>query len=155
MVLPNDAGCTAHTPVHNDDPCYTVSPRGSLQTDCATAHAAHAADPEDPQSNKEAMACSVKQLTMHKLGKQIILDHKLNMAFCIKGGPEGATLKYNAHIITQGFTQIEGGIDEPFMLVTKLPPLHIALFLAAKSNFEAHKMNVKVAYLNITKGKPY
>jgi len=155
MVSPYDARRTARTPISNDDPRYTVSPHGSLQTDCATAHTAHTADPENPQSNKGAMARPVKQLAVRKLRKRIILDHKLNMAFRIKGGPEGVTLKYNARVITQGFTQIEGGIDEPFALVTKLPPLHAALFPAAKSNFKAHKMDVKVAYPNITKGKPY
>ena len=67
------------------------------------------------------MAHPVKWLAMCKLEKRIILnydvisrpmDHKLNVAFCIKGGPEGVTLKYKAHIVTQGFTWIEGGINE-------------------------------------------
>jgi hypothetical protein len=155
MVSPYNTGCTAYTLVCNDDPCYMVSPHRLLQTDYTTANAAHTANPEDLWSNKGAIACPVKWLTMHKLEKQIILDHKLNMAFHIKGGPKGATLKYNTYVITQGFMQIEGGIDKLFMLITQLPPLHTALFPAAKSNFKAYKIDVKVAHPNVTKGKLY
>ena len=48
--------------------------------------------------------------------------------------------------VTQGFTRIEGGLDGPFALVAKPSCLHAALAPAAKSNLEAHKTVVKVAY---------
>jgi len=58
-------------------------PYGSQQTDRATANAAHAANPEDPQFNKGAMAHPVKPLAVCKLEKQSynmgsqLKDHKV------------------------------------------------------------------------------
>ena len=88
MVSPYDARCTAHTPVCNDNPRYMVLPYGShdphtvslyrsQQPDHATANMAHAADPEDPWSNKEAMAHLAKQLTACKLEKQMFPDYNM------------------------------------------------------------------------------
>jgi hypothetical protein len=53
--------------------------------------------------------------------------HKLNMAFCIKGGPEGATPRHNAHVTTQDFTWIEGGFMQLLMFATKSYRFHTAL----------------------------
>jgi hypothetical protein len=156
MVLPHGS----HDP-------HTVLPCGSWQPDHTTANVAHTADPEDPQSNEEAMACLAKQLAACKLEKQTFSDYNMvsqpkdrkvirkGWTLHIERGPKGGTLKYKAHVVTQGFAQIEGDINESFALVTQLPPLHAAQFLAAKSNFKAHKMDAKVAYPNITNWKPY
>jgi hypothetical protein len=53
--------------------------------------------------------------------------HKLNMAFRIKGGPEGATLRHNACVATQDFTWIEGGFVQLLMFATKSYRFHAAL----------------------------
>ena len=58
---------SAHTPVHNDDPRYMVSPYGSRQTNGATSNIARATDSEDPRSY-EATAClgTAKRLAAQK-----------------------------------------------------------------------------------------
>ena len=53
--------------------------------------------------------------------------HKLNMAFCIKGGPKGATLRHNAHVTTQDFTWIEGSFMQLLVFATKSYCFHAAL----------------------------
>jgi Reverse transcriptase (RNA-dependent DNA polymerase) len=69
--------------------------------------------------------------------------------FCIKRGPDGAILKYKAHIVVQGFTQIEGiNYDEMFVPVAKHTSLCIIFTLTAKHNLEVHQMDVKSVYLN-------
>ena len=96
------------------------------------------------------MARSAKQLAMCKLKKQAIdvvprpKDCKVirsGWANCLKRG-QGETLKYKARVIMQVFTQLEGGLDGPFMPVGKSSYPHEALVLAAQSNLEAHKVNV-------------
>ena len=76
------------------------------------------------------------------------MDHKLNMAFHIKGGPEGATPKYKAHVATQDFTRIKGSFMQPFTLTAKSRCLHTVQAPAAKSNLKTHKTDVEVAYPN-------
>ena len=53
--------------------------------------------------------------------------HKLNMAFRIKGGPEGATPRHNARVATQDFTRIEGGFVQLLVFATKSYRFHAAL----------------------------
>jgi hypothetical protein len=71
-ITPSCPRCTTHVSVRNDNPHHTVLPYGSWQANHAAADAAHAADPEDPWSNKGAIARSAKQLAMCKLKKQAI-----------------------------------------------------------------------------------
>jgi len=53
--------------------------------------------------------------------------HKLNMAFHIKGGPEEATPRHNAHVATQDFMRIEGGFVQLLMFTAKSYCFHAAL----------------------------
>jgi hypothetical protein len=63
--------------------------------------------------------------------------------------PDGAILKYKAHVVAQGFTQIEGiDYDETLAPVAKLASLRMILALAAELDLEVHQMDVKSAYLN-------
>ena len=139
---------TAHAPVRNDNSCYMDF--GPQQTVHATTMAHTAA--EDPRSYK-AMACpdTTKWLATYKPmdGVPRLKDHKLNgskWASHIKQGPKGETLKYNARVVMQGLMQIEGGVDEPFMLAAQPSCLHAAVVSATEFNLKAHKAGVKVAY---------
>jgi len=42
----------------------------------------------------------------------------------------------------QVFTQLEGGLDRPFMPIGKSSYLHEALVSAAQSNLKAHKVDI-------------
>jgi len=77
--------------------------------------------------------------------------------FRIKHGPDGNVKKYKAHMIAQGFTQVEGlDFNETFAPITKFSSFHTILILAAEHNLEFHKMDVKAAYLNgVLKGEIY
>jgi len=69
--------------------------------------------------------------------------------FRIKRGPDGEIQKYKAHLVTKGFTQVEGiDYDETFAPVMKFSSLQTVLALAAKYDLEVHQMDVKAAYLN-------
>ena len=69
--------------------------------------------------------------------------------FHIKWGPDGAIQKYKAHVVAQGFTQIEGvDYNETFAPVAKLSFLQAILAIAAEHDLEVHQMDVKSAYLN-------
>ena len=71
--------------------------------------------------------------------------------FCIKYGPNSSIQKYNAHIVAQGFTQVEGiDFNETFALVVKLILLHVILVIAVEKDLELYQMDVKSVYLNGT-----
>ena len=94
---------------------------------------------------------TTKWLAAYKLMDSVLRlkDHKLNgskWASHVKQGSEGETLKYNAHIVTQGLMQIERGVDEPFTLAAQPSCLHAAVVSATEFNLKAHKAGVKVAY---------
>ena len=66
-----------------------------------------------------------------------------------KYGPNGKIQKYKAHVITQGFTQVEGiDFDKTFSLVANPFLLYTILALAAKLNLKVYQIDVKLAYLN-------
>jgi len=68
---------------------------------------------------------------------------------CIKHGPDGQVQKYKAHIVTQGFTQVEGlDYNQTFAPVVKLSTFRAILTIAIQQNLTIHQMDVKVAYLN-------
>jgi hypothetical protein len=74
---------------------------------------------------------------------------RLKWVFCIKRGPNGTIQKYKAHIVVQGFTQIEGiDYDKTFAPVAKFASLRAILALAAEYDLELHQMDVNSAYLN-------
>jgi len=67
----------------------------------------------------------------------------------IKHGPDGQVQKYKAHIVAQGFTQVEGlDYNQTFAPVVKLSTFRAILAIAVQQNLTIHQMDVKVAYLN-------
>ena len=79
-------------------------------------------------------------------------DHKIissKWVFRIKRGPDGKIQKYKAHLVTKGFTQVEGiDYDETFAPVMKFSSLRTVLALTAKHNLKVHQMDVKATYFN-------
>jgi len=69
--------------------------------------------------------------------------------FCIKHRPDGNVEKYQARVVAQGFTQVEGlDFNKTFAPVAKFSSFCTILALAAKHNLEFHQMDIKAAYLN-------
>ena len=88
----------------------------------------------------------VYRILLWRCGKNIVGS---KWVFRIKRGPDGTIQKYKAHIIAQGFTQIEGiDYDETFAPITKFASLCPILAIATELDLEVHQMDVKSAYLN-------
>jgi Reverse transcriptase (RNA-dependent DNA polymerase) len=120
----------------------------------------------DPRTFDEAMAqpdtaewvsaCDNERKAFEQMGVFEIVsrpcDRKIvgsRWVFRIKRGPDGTIQKYKAHVVAQGFTQVEGiDFDETFTPVAKLASLRTILVIAAERDLELHQMDVKSAYLN-------
>ena len=76
--------------------------------------------------------------------------------FHTKKDAAGNVVRYKAHLVAQGFSQVPG-VDyfNTYTLVTKLASIHTVLTLAARQNLELHQVDIKGAYLNgeLTDGK--
>ena len=79
-------------------------------------------------------------------------NHKvinLKWVFKIKHGPNGEINKYKAHLITKGYTQVEGlDYTNMFAPVMKFTTIWSLLALAAQHDLEVHQVDIKVAFLN-------
>ena len=122
----------------------------------------------DPRTFNEAMAqldttewelaCKDKYHTFDHMGIYEIVpyphNHKIvgsRWVFHVKRGPDGSIQKYKAHIVAQGFMQVEGiDFNETFALVAKLISLCIILVITAEKDLVLHQMDVKSVYLNGT-----
>jgi hypothetical protein len=127
---------------------------------------AHTDATSDLQTYTEAMArhnaakweltCNDKRRAFECMGIFEIVprpaDHKVvgsKWVFRIKHGPDSAIQKYKAHVVMQGFSQVEGiNYDKTFAPIAKFASFQAILALAAKHDLEIHQMDVKSAYLN-------
>ena len=67
----------------------------------------------------------------------------------MKRNEDGSVDKFKARLVAQGYSQIYGvDYDKVFSPVAKYSAIRILLVLANAYNFEAHQMNVKMAFLN-------
>jgi hypothetical protein len=66
-----------------------------------------------------------------------------------KQGEDGEVLKNKAHLVAQGFSQVEG-IDfrKIFALVARLETIRILLAFVASKGFKLYQMDVKSSFLN-------
>ena len=93
---------------------------------------------------------------MHKLKTWTLIDRPPDAnvvgskwVFKLKRGASGEIVKYKAHLIAQGFTQVPGlDYGDTFALVAKLTTIRILLALTARFDWEIHQMDVKNAFLN-------
>ena len=109
------------------------------------------ADAAEWEATCEAEHCTFEHMGMYKVmprpqGRKVVGS---KWVFRIKCSPDSAIQKYKAHVIAQGFTQIESvDYDEMFAPVAKFASLHVILALATECNLEVQQMDVKSAYLN-------
>ena len=79
-------------------------------------------------------------------GKHII-DTK--WIFCNKIDEEGNVIRNKAHLVAQGYFQMEGvDYDETFALVARMESIRVLLALVCHLKFKFYQMDVKTAFLN-------
>jgi hypothetical protein len=157
---------TTHTPIHDDDPRYSVSSYSTRKHHAEKAKVAHANVTGDPCTYTQAMArpdaaewevaCKAERRAFEHMGVYEVVPcpkgRKVvgsKWVFRIKRGPDGEIQKYKARIVAQGFTQIEGvDYNETFAPVAKFASLRVILAIAAERDLEVQQMDVKSAYLN-------
>ena len=66
-----------------------------------------------------------------------------------KANEEGNVIRNKAHLVAQGYSQMEGvDYDETFALVARMESIRILLALACHLKFKLYQMDVKTAFLN-------
>jgi hypothetical protein len=66
-----------------------------------------------------------------------------------KQGEDGEVVRNKAHLVAQGFSQVEGlDFRETFAHVAHLETIRILLAFAASKRFKLYQMDVKSAFLN-------
>jgi len=66
-----------------------------------------------------------------------------------KTDEHGTVVRNKAHLVAQGYTQIEGvDFDETFAPVARLESIRILLSIACHLDFKLYQMDVKSAFLN-------
>ena len=69
--------------------------------------------------------------------------------FCNKTDEEGNVIRNKAHLVAQGYLQMEGvDCDETFAPVAHIESIRILLVLACHLKFKLYQMDVKTAFLN-------
>jgi hypothetical protein len=115
----------------------------------------HAAQ-SSPQWPQWSDACKSELKSMHDLRTHQLVPLPAGRkaigsrwVFTIKTDENGNLLRHKAHLVAQGFTQVEG-IDytETFAAVAKYDTVRILLVLAAKFDLELDQMDVRTAFLN-------
>jgi hypothetical protein len=71
------------------------------------------------------------------------------MGFQKQIGEDGEVVRNKAHLVAQGFSQVEGlNFRETFAPVVHLEAIRILLVFATSSGFKLYQMDVKSAFLN-------
>ena len=66
-----------------------------------------------------------------------------------KTDEKGNVIHNKAHLVAQGYSQMEGvDYDEIFAPITRMESIRILLTLACHLKFKLYQMNVKTAFLN-------
>jgi hypothetical protein len=66
-----------------------------------------------------------------------------------KQGEDGEVVRNKAHLVAQGYSQVEGlDFGETFAPVAHLEAIRILLAFAASKGFKLYQMDVKSAFLN-------
>jgi hypothetical protein len=66
-----------------------------------------------------------------------------------KQGEDGEIMRNNAHLVAQGFSQVEGlDFGETFALVARLEAIRILLAFVASKKFKIYQMDMKNTFLN-------
>jgi len=79
-------------------------------------------------------------------------DHNIigtKWIFKNKSDEHGTVVRNKAHLVAQGYTQIEGiDFDETFAPVARLESIRILLSIACHLGFKLYQMDVKSAFMN-------
>ena len=71
------------------------------------------------------------------------------MAFSLKYRPNGEFYTFEARLVANGFSQVEGwDFHETFWPTTKMSTIRIVLSLAVQKRYELRQFDIKTAYLN-------
>jgi hypothetical protein len=71
------------------------------------------------------------------------------VGFQKQAGEDGDIVRNKAHLVAQGFSQVEGlDFGETFAPVARLEAIRILLTFTASKKFKLYQMNVKSAFLN-------
>jgi hypothetical protein len=71
------------------------------------------------------------------------------MGFQKQIGEDGEVVRNKAHLVAQGFSQVEGlNFRETFAPVVHLEAIRIFLVFATSRGFKLYQMDVKSAFLN-------
>ena len=82
-----------------------------------------------------------------RLGGEHIIGTK--WIFCNKTNEEGNVIHNKAHLVAQGYSQMEGvNYDETFAPVARMESIKILLAIACHLKFKLYQMDVKIAFLN-------
>jgi hypothetical protein len=72
----------------------------------------------------------------------------IKWVFKNKQGEDGKVVRNKAHLVAQGYNQVEGlDFGETFALVARLEAVRILLAFAASKGFKLYQMDVKSAFL--------
>ncbi|XP_023874512.1 uncharacterized mitochondrial protein AtMg00820-like [Quercus suber] len=70
--------------------------------------------------------------------------------FCNKIGEKGKVICNKAHLVAQGYSQVEGlDFDESFSPIVCMESIRVLLALACQLKFKLYQMDVKIAFLNM------
>ena len=115
---------------------------------------AEAMDHSDWPEWKSAMEEELALMAKYEVWDEVDQPEDINIVgcrwvFCIKRDSSRKILKYRAHLVAQGFTQLHSiDFHETFAPVARLSSIHTVIAIAASENWELHQMDVKSAYLN-------
>jgi hypothetical protein len=71
------------------------------------------------------------------------------MGFKNKQGEDGEVVRNKAHLVAQGYSQVEGlDFGETFAPVARFEAIRILLAFAASKGFKLYQMDVKSGFLN-------
>ena len=103
---------------------------------------------------KEAMDEELLALETYGMWRLESLPQGTNAVGCrwvyaLKRDAAGNIIRYKAHLIAQGFSQVPG-VDffDTYSPVAKLASIHISLAYGAHLDCEIHQVDIKNAYLN-------
>jgi hypothetical protein len=67
----------------------------------------------------------------------------------LKKGDDGEVMRNKAHLVPQGYSQVEGlDFGETFAPVARLEAIRILLVFATSKGFKLYQMEIKSAFLN-------
>ena len=128
------------------------STKAAVLKDSISYH--HALSQDDQEKWEEACRSELETFKRMEVFEEVKKPNNSKIIGCkwvfrYKLGPDGQIKRYKAHLVVQGFLQIEGiDYNETFATVTKFKSIWLSLALLAFFDWEIHQMDVKSTFLN-------